>query len=80
MSKFASFAEYPPRSLAGAEAALLTAWASLERFHDDLVLVRSVPIEGTAIIAREKEQELLASGFDLTLLKRAQGFLHGPAG
>ena len=39
MSKFSSFAEYPPRSLAGAEAALLTAWASLERFHNDLVLV-----------------------------------------
>ncbi len=28
MSKFSSFAEYPPRSLVGAEAALLTAWAS----------------------------------------------------
>ncbi len=39
MSKFSSFAEYPARSLAGAEAALLTAWASLERFHGDLVLV-----------------------------------------
>jgi len=39
VSKFSSFAEYPARSLAGAEAALLTAWASLERFHGDLVLV-----------------------------------------
>ena len=39
MSKYSSCAEYPPRSLTGAEAALLTAWASLERFHDDLVLV-----------------------------------------
>jgi hypothetical protein len=45
MSKFASFAEYPPRSLAGAEAALLTAWASLERFHDDLVLVGGLAIK-----------------------------------
>lgn len=44
MSKFSSFAEYPPRSLAGAEAALLTAWASLERFHDDLVLVGGLAV------------------------------------
>ena len=44
MSKFPSFAEYPPRSLAGAEAALLTAWASLERFHDDLVLVGGLAV------------------------------------
>lgn len=45
MSKFASFAEYPPRSLAGAEAALLTAWASLERFHGDLVLVGGLAVK-----------------------------------
>ena len=45
---------------------------------DDLVLARGVPIEGTAIIAWEKEQELLARGFDPALLKRAQGFLHDP--
>ena len=45
MSKFSSFAEYPFRSLAGAEAALLTAWASLERFHDDLVLVGGLAVK-----------------------------------
>src|SRR6266699_3097900 len=45
MSKFSSFAEYPTRSLAGAEAALLTAWASLERFHDDLVLVGGLAVK-----------------------------------
>lgn len=45
MSKFSSFAEYPPRSLAGAEAALLTAWASLERFHADLVLVGGLAVK-----------------------------------
>jgi len=45
MSKFASFAEYPPRSLVGAEAALLTAWASLARFHNDLVLVGGLAIK-----------------------------------
>jgi hypothetical protein len=45
MSKFASFAEYPPRSLTGAEAALLTAWASLERFRDELVLVGGLAVK-----------------------------------
>lgn len=45
MSKFSSFAEYPPRSLAGAEAALLTAWTSLERFHEDLVLVGGLAVK-----------------------------------
>jgi len=45
MSKFSSFAEYPRRSLAGAEAALLTAWASPERFHDDLVLVGGLAVK-----------------------------------
>jgi len=45
MTKFSSFAAYPPRSLAGAEAALLTAWASLERFHDDLVLLGGLAVK-----------------------------------
>jgi hydrogenase maturation factor len=45
---------------------------------DDLVLVGRVPIEGTALIAREKEADLLARGFDPALLRRAQDFLHNP--
>ena len=44
MSKFATFGDYPPRSLASAEAALLTAWRSLPRYHDDLVLVGGLAI------------------------------------
>lgn len=45
---------------------------------DDLVLVGQIPIEGTALIAREKEADLLARGFDGALLRRAQNFLHDP--
>ncbi len=45
---------------------------------DALVLVQSVPIEGTAIIAREKAEALLAQGIDPELVRRAQGFLHDP--
>ena len=44
MSKHETFAEYPPRSLAAAEAALLTIWPTLSNFHDDLVLVGGLAI------------------------------------
>jgi hydrogenase maturation factor len=45
---------------------------------DDLVLIGRVPIEGTALIAREKQADLLGRGFDPALLRRAQDFLHDP--
>lgn len=45
---------------------------------DDLVLLGRVPIEGTALIARERGADLLMRGFDAALLRRAQSFLHDP--
>jgi hypothetical protein len=44
MSKFGTFADYPRESLPSAEAALLTAWGSLERYHGDLVLVGGLAV------------------------------------
>ncbi len=44
MSKFATFQDYPKESLPAAEAALLTAWRSLERYHDHLVLVGGLAV------------------------------------
>lgn len=44
MSKFGTFEDYPKGSLLSAEAALLTAWPLLERFHDDLVLVGGLAV------------------------------------
>ena len=44
MSKHETFAEYPSRSLAAAEAALLTIWPTLRSFHDNLVLVGGLVI------------------------------------
>ena len=44
MSAFGTFGDYPKESLASAEAALLTAWRSLERYHDDLVLVGGLAV------------------------------------
>ena len=44
MSKFGTFSEYPRPSLVSAEGALLTSWRSLERYHDDLVLVGGLAV------------------------------------
>lgn len=45
---------------------------------DALILAGSVPVEGTALIAREKERELLAKGVAPDVVRRAQAFLHDP--
>ena len=45
---------------------------------DAILLIKSVPIEGTAIIARERATELAAKGYDAALIARAQNFLHDP--
>ena len=44
MTKFGKFDDYPPRSLESAEAALITAWRSLERYQDDLVLIGGLAV------------------------------------
>src|SRR5436190_15337114 len=44
VSKFGTFGDYPKDSLASAEKALLTAWRTLERYHDDLVLVGGLAV------------------------------------
>jgi hypothetical protein len=44
MSKFGTFGDYPKESLQSAEAALLTAWRTLERYHDDIVLVGGLAV------------------------------------
>lgn len=44
MSKFGTFGDYPKESLQSAEAALLTAWRSLDRYHNDLVLVGGLAV------------------------------------
>ncbi len=52
MSKHETFADYPPRSLAAAEAALLTIWPTLNRYHDDLVLVGGLAVHYTRNVTR----------------------------
>jgi hydrogenase expression/formation protein HypE len=48
------------------------------RVGDILLLVKGVCIEGTSIIAREKENELLARGIHPSLIQKAKSFIFNP--
>lgn len=48
------------------------------RVGDMLLLTKGVPLEGAAIIAREKEAELIRRGLPPSLIERAKNFLHRP--
>lgn len=48
------------------------------REGDLLLLIKGVCIEGTSIIAREKEKDLLARGLDPSLIQRAKAFIFDP--
>jgi len=45
---------------------------------DSVILARGIPIEGTAIIARERRDDLLARGVNAALVERAADFLYSP--
>jgi len=45
---------------------------------DAILCTKGIPIEGCAILAREKREELLAAGFDPDLLDGLAGLLHDP--
>jgi hydrogenase expression/formation protein HypE len=48
------------------------------RVGDAVVVTKGVPLEGAAIIAREKEAELRALGISPTVIRRARAFLKTP--
>jgi hydrogenase expression/formation protein HypE len=48
------------------------------RVGDAVLLTKGVPLEGVAIIAREKERELLARGVPAAVVRTARGFLRTP--
>ncbi len=48
------------------------------RVGDAVVLTKGVPLEGAAIIAREKETELLARGVPAAVIKKAKALLRAP--
>lgn len=48
------------------------------RVGDVLLLTKGIPLEGAAIIAREREAELVRRGVPPGLVERARNFLHWP--
>jgi hydrogenase expression/formation protein HypE len=48
------------------------------KVNDALILTKGIFIEGTSIIAREKEELLLSKGLDQKFIKRCKQFLHNP--
>ncbi len=48
------------------------------RVGDSLLLTKGIPLEGAAIIAREKGPELVRRGVPPDLIERARNFLHRP--
>jgi hydrogenase expression/formation protein HypE len=48
------------------------------RAGDAVVMTKGIPLEGAAIIAREREAELLAAGVPAAVIARAKGFLRRP--
>ncbi|HEV8584773.1 MAG TPA: AIR synthase family protein [Methylomirabilota bacterium] len=48
------------------------------RVGDAIVLTKGVPLEGAALIAREKEAEARARGVPAAAIRRAKGFLKSP--
>jgi hydrogenase maturation factor len=59
-----------------APSALVTTGGA--QIGDILLLTKGVCIEGTAIIAREREVDLRRRGFDEALIQRAKNFLYEP--
>ena len=45
---------------------------------DAVIMTKGVPLEGAAIIAREREAELRARGVPPAMIRRAKGFLRSP--
>jgi len=45
---------------------------------DFIVITKGIAIEGTAIIAKEKQEELIEKGYDISFLERCKNFLYDP--
>lgn len=59
----------------GKDALITTRGAEI---GDDVLLSKGLSVEGTSLIAREREKELLSRGISRSLVQRAKGFLYDP--
>jgi len=45
---------------------------------DLIVITKGIAVEGTAIIARERQEELIKKGYDIAFVERCKNFLYNP--
>lgn len=79
MSKCGTFGDYPSDSLASAEKVLLTAWRSLERYHDDLVLVGGLAVHyltKSTVVAFHAEANAANTGFEFAVKSLQHDFIN----
>jgi hydrogenase maturation factor len=48
------------------------------RVGDDIILTKGIAIEGTALIAREKESELKKRGYSSSFIQKCKNYLYSP--
>jgi len=48
------------------------------KIGDSIVITKGIAVEGTAIIAKEKQRELLEKGYDISFIERCKNFLYDP--
>jgi len=77
MTKFAQHADYPPSASRLAEAALLTVWASLARYHDDLVLVGGLAVRMLSAESRDGLPRPVTADVDQGITLGATGGQYG---
>lgn len=77
MTKFGTFGQYPKESLPSAEAALLTVWPSLARYHEDLVLVGGLAVHYLTRRDLPGLPGAVTMDVDLGIMLAASGGLYG---
>ena len=77
MTKFPHHSDYHPSSTVLAESALLTAWGSLSRYHDDLVLVGGLAVRLLSKASTGSLPSPVTSDVDLGITLGASGGSYG---
>ena len=77
MTKFPHHSDYPPSITRLAEAALLTVWSSLSRYHGDLVLVGGLAVRLLSSESRDGLPSPVTGDVDLGITLGASGGQYG---
>ena len=77
MSKFDTFHQYPSRGLSSARSVLLTIWPTLNRFHDDLVLVGGLAVDCLTKPEHQRFPGAVTMDVDLGISLASESGLYG---